>query len=273
MTSETLATDEKEWLVALAALSEETDRRQYLARKAELHQPSVVAWLCEQIPVLSRADLRQADNVARAAAWLAEELNDDLCRAHSLRAAGHMLFLRGEHTQALDCYRSTEALFESLGAEVELGRTLSSSLQALIYLGRYEEAFASADKARAIFERAGDRARLARLDANLGNVLHRLDRFEEALEMYHRAFEELSRSAEPQAVATVLHNMAVCNISVNKFLKLLQPTRNRAPVASGTTCPCCGPRLTTTSPTFTSYAVNTLGPASCTRRRESCAKS
>ena len=222
MTSETLATDEKEWLVALAALSEETDRRQYLARKAELHQPSVVAWLCEQIPVLSRADLRQADNVARAAAWLAEELNDDLCRAHSLRAAGHMLFLRGEHTQALGCYRSAEALFESLGAEVELGRTLSSSLQALIYLGRYEEAFASADKAREIFERAGDRARLARLDANLGNVLHRLDQFEEALKMYYRAYEELSRSAEPQAVATVLHNMAVCYISLSKFPEALE---------------------------------------------------
>jgi CHAT domain-containing protein len=222
MTSESLATDEKEWLAALAGLSEETERRQFLAQNVELHQPRLVAWLCEQIPVLSRADLRQAENVARAAVWLAEELNDDSCRAHSLRAAGHMLFLRGEHARALECYRSAEARFEHLGMEVELGRTLSSSLQALIYLGRYEEAFASADKAREIFERLGDHARLARLDANLGNVLHRLDQFEEALKMYHRAHEELSRSAEPQAVATVLHNMAVCYISVNKFPEALE---------------------------------------------------
>jgi CHAT domain-containing protein/Flp pilus assembly protein TadD len=222
MTSESSARDEKEYLAALAGLSEETEREQFLAQNAELHQPRLVAWLCEQIPVLSRVDLRHADNVARAAAWLAEELDDESCRAHSLRAAGHMLFLRGEHARALECYRSAEARFESLGAEVELGRTLSSSLQALIYLGRYEEAFASADKAREIFERLGDRARLARLDANLGNVLHRLDQFEEALTMYHRAYEELSRSAEPQAVATVLHNMAVCYISVNRFPEALE---------------------------------------------------
>ena len=217
MASQSSVTNERECIAALAALSEETERRQFLARNAELRQPRVVAWLCEQIPVLSRADLQQADNVARAAAWLAEELNDDSCFAHSLRAAGHMSYLAHEHARAVECYKAAEARFERLGADIELGRTLSSSLQALIYLGRYEEAFASADKARAIFERAGDRARLARLDANLGNVLHRLDRFEEALEMYHRAYEELSRSAEPQAVATVLHNMAVCYISVNRF--------------------------------------------------------
>jgi len=206
-------------------MSEETDRRQFLAQNTELHQPHVVAWLCEQIPVLSRVDLRQADNVTRGAAWLAEELNDDFSRAHSLRAAGHMSFLIGEHARALECYRSAEARFEHLGADVELGRTLSSSLQALIYLGEYEEAFASAGRARAIFERAGDQARLARLDANLGNVLHRLDRFEEALRIYHRAYEEISRSAEPQAVATVLHNMAVCYISVNKFPEALAAYR------------------------------------------------
>jgi CHAT domain-containing protein len=215
------ATDEKECLAALAGFSEEAERRQFLAQNAELHQPRVVEWLCEQIPVLSRVDLRQADNVARAAAWLAERLNDDSCRAHSLRAAGHMAYLTGEHARAVEYYKAAEARFERLGAEVELGRTLSSSLQALIYLGQYEEAFASADRARAIFERGGDRARLARLDANLGNVLHRLDRFEEALKMYHQAYEELRRSAEPQAVATVLHNMAVCYISVNKLPEAL----------------------------------------------------
>jgi len=225
MRSKFSVSDERECLAALAALSEEAARTQFLARNAELHQPDVVAWLCEQIPVLSRVDLRQADNVARAAAWLAEELNDESSRAHSLRAAGHMLFLTGEHARALEYYKSAEARFERLGMEVELGRTLSSSLQALIYLGEYEEAFASAGRARVIFERAGDRARLARLDANLGNVLHRLDRFEEALKMYHRAYEELSRSAEPQAVATVLHNMAVCYISVNKFPEALAAYR------------------------------------------------
>jgi CHAT domain-containing protein len=221
MTSESSATDEKECLAALAGLSEEAARTQFLARNVDLHQPSVVAWLCDQIPVLSRVDLRQAGNVARAAAWIAEQLNDDFCHAHSLRADGHMFFLGGEHARAVECYSSAEIRFERLGAEIELGRTLSSSLQALIYLGRYEEAFASAEKARAIFERAGDRVRLARLDANLGNVLHRLDRFEEALKIYHRAFEELSRSAEPEAAATVLHNMAVCYISVNKFPEAL----------------------------------------------------
>jgi len=222
MRSASSLTDERDWLVVLAGLSEETERERLLAEKSELHQPRMVGWLCEQVPALSQVDLRQADNVTRAAAWLAERLNDDSCRAHSLRAAGHMFYLTGEYAKALERYKSAANLFERLGQEVEVGRTLSSSLQALIYLGQYDEAFASADNAREIFKRADDRVRLARLDANLGNVMHRLDRFEEALQLYRRAYEELSRSAEPQAVATVLHNMAVSCISLNRFAEALE---------------------------------------------------
>ncbi len=217
--------DEWEWVATLASLSGEVERREFLAQNPQLHRPTVVTGLCEQIPALSRVDLQQADNVSRAAAWLAEKLGDDACRAHSLRAAGHVYFLKGEHAQARERYQSAVALFERLGADVEVGRTLSSSLQALIYLGEYDQAFAAADRARAIFERAGDRTRLARLDANVGNVLHRLDRFEEALAVYRRAYDELSRSGEPQAVATVLHNMAVCFISLNQFPEALEAYR------------------------------------------------
>jgi CHAT domain-containing protein len=222
MLSESPVRDEREWLAALAGLSGEVECQRFLAENLELHQPTMVVWLCEQVPALSQVDLQQADNVTRAAVCLAEQLNDDSCRAHSLRATGHVFFLRGEHARALECYKTAEALFERLGADVELGRTLSSSLGALKYLERYDEAFASADKARAIFERTGDRVRLARLDANLGNILHRLDRLEEALKIYRRAYEQLSHAAEPQAVATVLHNIAVCCISLNKFSEALE---------------------------------------------------
>ena len=61
----------------------------------------------------------------------------------------------------------------------------------------------------------------ARLDSNVGNILCRQDRFDEALALYKRAYEQLSANGEPQDVAAVLSNMAVCYINLNDFEKAL----------------------------------------------------
>ena len=195
----------------------------FLRRQEQLWDPAVVERLYERVVRVARSDLRQAGRLADAAMWLAGKLEDDCCRAQSLRAMGHVLLIRGKYSEALERYDGARELFRTLGREVDLGRTLSGGvLQSLICLGRYEEAFTAARQARAIFERHGDRLRLARLDSNLGNILYRQDRFQEAIALYERAHEQLARVGEPQDVAAVLSNMAVCYTSLNEFQKALK---------------------------------------------------
>ena len=167
--------------------------------------------------------MRQAERLADAAMWLAGKLEDDGCRAQSLRAVGHVLLIRGKYSEALERYEGARELFRTLGREVDLGRTLSGGvLQCLVCLGRYEEAFTSARQAREIFERHGDLLRLARLDSNIANILYRQDRFQEAIALYERAHEQLARVGAPQDVAAVLSNMAVCYTSLSEFEKALE---------------------------------------------------
>ncbi len=195
----------------------------FLRRQERLWDPAIVERLYERVVRVARVDLRQAERLADAAAWLAGRLADDGCRAQSLRARGHVLLIRGKYREALRRYHAARKLFRALGREVDLGRTLSGgALQSLICLGRYKEAFTSALQARRIFERHGDRLRLARLDSNIGNILHRQDRFKEAIALYERAHEQLAQVGEPQDMAAVLSNMAVCRTSLNEFQRALE---------------------------------------------------
>ncbi|HYK88871.1 MAG TPA: CHAT domain-containing protein [Acidobacteriota bacterium] len=210
-------------ITELAQLSDAAARRGMLRRNRRLHSPEVVDFLYEEVVRLARVDLRQADRLAQAAAWIAERLEDDYCRAQGLRAAGHVLLIRGKYAEAVQSYRSALALFRRLGRDEEVGRTLyGGSLQALIYLGKYDEAFSWALEAREIFQRLGDELRLARLDNNMGNILYRQDRFEAALECYRRAFESFGRKGEAQDVAITLRNMAVCHISLGDSGKAME---------------------------------------------------
>ena len=129
-------------------------------------------------------DLQRADRLAHAAKWIAEKLDDDGCRAQSLRATGHVRFIGGRYKEALEHYDAAVKLFRRVGREVDVARTLNGALQSLISLGRYEEALASAAEARLIFERHGVALGLARLDSNVANILGRQDRFDEALALY-----------------------------------------------------------------------------------------
>ena len=194
----------------------------FLTRQRELWNPAAVEQLYEQVVRVSRVDVRQATRLADGAAWLAAELGDDRSRAQSLRAGGHVLLIRRRYGDALQRYRAALRLFRAAGDNLDVGRTLSGgALQSLILLGRYHEATTSAREARRIFKRHGDTLRLARLDSNVGNIFFRRNRFGEALALYERAHEQLVRVGEPQDVAAVLINTAVCCTFVNEFDKAL----------------------------------------------------
>jgi tetratricopeptide (TPR) repeat protein len=190
----------------------------FLGRHRALWDPAVVERLYERVVRVARIDLRQADRLADATAWLAAHLADDGCRAQSLRATGHVLLIRGQYREAIAQYDAALKLFRALGREVDVGRTLSGgALQSRILLGQYDDAFASGEEARLIFERHGERLHLARLDSNMGNILYRQDRFQDALPLYERAYAQLARIGQPPDVAAVLSNLAVCYTAVNDF--------------------------------------------------------
>jgi len=207
-------------------LAGQTGRRAmaaFLRRQPGLWDPAIVDDLYEQVVRVARADLRQAERLADGAVWLAAKIGDERCRAQGLRAVGHVLMIRGQHSEALERYDLALQLFRALGRDLDVGRTLSGgALQCLISLGRYDEAYALAQEARQIFERHGDWLRLARLDSNIGNILFRQNRFSEARALYERAHEQLARVGDPPDVAAVLINLAVCCIGLSDFQTALE---------------------------------------------------
>jgi CHAT domain-containing protein len=206
----------------LAEFSTARARTSFLLRHNELWEPAVVERLYARVVRLARIDVQRTDRLAQAAKWVAEKLEDDGSRAQSLRAIGHVRFIRGKYHEALEHYDAAAKLFRRARREVDVARTMNGALQSLISLGRYKEALASARRARLIFERHGVALGLARLDSNVGNILSRQDRFDEALALYDRAYAQLSVKGEPQDVAAVLSNMAVCHINLNDFEKALK---------------------------------------------------
>jgi CHAT domain-containing protein len=212
-----------ESLMELLALEPDSrQRRQLLQAGREWWKPETVVRLYDEVVRLARIDLRQAERLARAAAWISTQLNDEGSRAASLRAMGHVFYLRRKYEPAREHYQAALDIYERLGRELDVGRTISGSLQTLVYLGRYDDASAGAQRAHDIFLKHGDHLRLARLDTNMGNILHRQDRFEEAVERYQRAYTTFAEIGDPQDVAITLQNMATCQISLNKFHDALE---------------------------------------------------
>jgi CHAT domain-containing protein len=206
----------------LAEFSTARLRTSFLLRHRELWNATVVEDLYARIVRVARVDLQRADRLARAAKWIAEKMDDDGCRAQSLRASGHVRFFRGKYTAALEDYDAAARLFRQAGREVDLARTLNGALQSLISLGKYDEALASAAEARSLFERHGAAVNLARLDSNVANIKGRQDRFDEALRIYRRAYEQLAVIGEPPDVAAVLSNVATCQINLGDFTSALE---------------------------------------------------
>ena len=117
----------------------------FLRKQRQLWSPAVVEVLYERVVRVARADLRQAERLADAAEWLTDKLDDDRCRAQSLRAIGHVLLIWRQYSEALERYEAALKLFRTAGQDIDVGRTLSGGvLHSLIYLGRFDDALASA---------------------------------------------------------------------------------------------------------------------------------
>jgi tetratricopeptide (TPR) repeat protein len=207
----------EQWIIDLAGLAEEQQRRDFLAAHKETCDQGAVESLYNAVVIFARVDLQKAERMAQASSWIARQINVPAATAESARAVGHVLYLTGKYQQAIVEYEKALAIFEQMGRDVDYARTISGALQSLIYDGQYERAFRLGEQARAIFHAHKDRLRLARLDSNIANIYYRQDRFQEAVDLYEGAYREFLQCGEPLDIAAVLRNLAVCYISLNDF--------------------------------------------------------
>jgi len=207
----------EQWIIDLAGLTEETQRREFLAVHKDLCNQAAVESLYNAVVVFARADLQKAERLAQAGSWIAAQINEPYATAQSARALGHVLYLTGKYQQAIGEYEKALAIFEEMGREVDYARTISGALHSLIYDGQYERAFRLGEQARSIFHAHKDRLRLARLNSNIANIYYRQDRFQDAVDLYESAYNEFLQCGEPLDIAAVLRNLAVCYISLNDF--------------------------------------------------------
>lgn len=207
----------EQWIVDLAAIAEEKDRRAFLAARRAMCGAQSVDSLYNAVVTFAHMDLEKAGKLAQASSWVAEEINDPYATAQSARAVGHVLYLSGKHKPAIQEYEKALKIFEETGRDVDYARTISGALHSLIYDGQYERAFKLGEIARTIFHAHKDRVRLARLDSNIANIYYRQDRFQEAIELYERSYGVFLQCGESLDIASVLRNLAVCYISLHDF--------------------------------------------------------
>jgi len=207
----------EQWIVDLAAIPEEGQRRAFLAGRSQWRCKEAVDSLYNAVVTFARVDLQKAYKLAQASSWIAEEIRDPYATAQSARAVGHVLYLTGKYKSAIQEYERALVIFEQTGRDVDYARTISGALHSLIYDGQYERAFRLGEQARQIFHAHNDRLRLARLDSNIANIYYRQDRFQDAVALYERAYAEFLQCGEPLDIAAVLRNLAVGYISLNDF--------------------------------------------------------
>jgi CHAT domain-containing protein/tetratricopeptide (TPR) repeat protein len=207
----------EQWILDLAGMAEEGQRRAFVSEQAQTCNKEAVNLLYNAVVTFARVDLQKADKLAQASSWIAEQIDDPYSTAQSARAVGHVRYLTGKYKIAIQEYEKALVIFQRLGRDVDYARTISGALHSLIYDGQYERAFRLGEEARAIFHAHKDRLRLARLDSNIANIYYRQDRFQEAVDLYERAYSEFIECGEPLDIAAVLRNLAVCYISLNDF--------------------------------------------------------
>jgi tetratricopeptide (TPR) repeat protein len=206
-----------QWIIDLAGIAEEEQRRAFLAALPEVNNTAAVDSLYNAVVIFARVDLQKADRMAQAAAWIAGGINDPYALAQSARAVGHVFYLTGKYKKAIEEYEKALIIFQQIGRDVDYARTISGAIQSLIYCGQYDRAFRLGEEARAIFHKHKDRLRLSRLNSNIANIYFRQDRFQEAVEVYENCYREFLDYGEPLDIAAVLRNLAVCYYSLNDF--------------------------------------------------------
>jgi CHAT domain-containing protein len=209
----------KNLLQQLPRLSNKAAQARFLAEHPEFLNSETVAWLSDLVRDQSKINTARAMPLAQLAVTIAERLRDRSAIARSLRAMGNALYISGQSKRAVVYHERARIIFASLRDRTELARTLSASTQPLILTGQYRLALANAKHARRLFSALGDRGRVARLDVNIGNIFHRQDRFAEALKWFRSAHRYFLADAEkdPEGMGVVLHNIALCLVSLNDF--------------------------------------------------------
>jgi CHAT domain-containing protein/tetratricopeptide (TPR) repeat protein len=202
---------------ALSELPDASRQKEFLAHHPQLLQADVLVWLDDAVSKLVRVNIHQAFSLAEAGMAIANQLENREALGHGLRAKATALWFTGEYKSAAQLHEQAANIFQDIGKTIEVGRTLSSSIQPLILLGEYERALGAAERAREIFTSQGEPVRLARLDINTGNIFHRQDRFAEALACFESAYRQLLPDKDTEGIAAALHNIAVCQISLNDF--------------------------------------------------------
>lgn len=206
----------------LSTLRTPEQRREFFSRHSDLRSPIEVEALCTEVLRLIRVDPVQALDMAHTACWLADQIDDDSCRALSARTLGNAYHFSHRYDSAQDLYAEALRRFLDLGQELEAAITRSSALLNLAYLGDYDQVFAWHDEARRVFEAFDDRLRLANLAHNLANIHYRQDRWQAALEHYRIAYDEFLALEQSHHAAICLRNIAVCRISLHHFSEALR---------------------------------------------------
>src|SRR5262249_27627463 len=127
-------------LVARVASHGEAEARRQILQLARVPRDvALVERLADEVPARARVDMREAERLADASAWVAEEIGDDYALGRAVRARGHVLALQGRSDAALQHYEDAIARFRRAGRDQDEAVTQSGALQALIYLGRYRQ--------------------------------------------------------------------------------------------------------------------------------------
>ena len=212
-------TSRNQLLKHLPQLRTKAAQTRFLAKHPELLKTDVVSRLTDSVREQARVDTDRATVLAQFAVTISHKLRNKAAVAQSLRAMGNALHVSGQNKAAVKYHEKARKIFVRLRSTTELARTLSASIQPLILTGQYGRAFSAAERARQIFLAEGNEWRLARLDLNVGNIFQRQGRFTEALEFYERAHRYFITNPEqdPEALATALHNVAMCLGVLNDF--------------------------------------------------------
>jgi CHAT domain-containing protein len=221
MSSPAFGADAAKLVDELTALDKADERRQFLAEHPALKNMEVLAAVTTCVLRRIRVSAEQAMRDAEAAYSIAEAIGTPEALAEGLRSKANALYGNGQNAAAAEMHAKAAQLFEQDGNSHELARTLSTSIQPLLLLGNYERALAAGERARQIFRDEGNLWRLARVEFNIGNILYRQDRFLDAHDAYQRAYQELLRHDDAEGIAGALSNLAVCNISLNRFPEAL----------------------------------------------------
>ncbi len=263
----------EELLSQLARIEKDTDRRKFLTRHKTLIRSEVVKQLADLVLEKIRVDTKEALHLAEAAVLIGRKLRRKEDIALGTRAKANALYACGDNRAAVEHHEQAIEMYEALGNLKEAARTLSSSIQPLILLGEYDRAFKSSEKAREIFIRIGETRRIATLDNNVGNIFHRQDRFEEAMLHYETRLQHSLTITGLGARGHHASQHGHVPHQPERFLPIprLLPEMP-ANSASATTCLSFATRPTTTSPTSTISAANTVAPSKCSSPRAAPAK-